>query len=167
MGVAFGACAPESLHGVGRASDLPALTALTARGVTAATEPAPSPLPPDFLATFARIGADSFVSWGHAGGQYAAAVYVSASAKDGTLRRSELPAGAQLVMTTVDRATKKAGPTFFMEKLKENAASRGARWRYGVVTIEPGAERRTTEDFTLCARCHAEAPRDQVFGVPD
>ena len=35
-------------------------------------------------------------------------------------------------------------------------------WRFGIVE-SPGAK---PEDVALCARCHAEAPHDDIFALP-
>jgi hypothetical protein len=99
------------------------------------------------------VGPDSFVSWGHAGGRYAATVYVTKTARDGVVAATEVAPGTEVVMTTVDRATHAPGPTLFM--LKEPSST----WRFG--TLE------TPEGPALCARCHAEAPRDHLFALPE
>jgi hypothetical protein len=107
----------------------------------------------DWKARLARIGPDSFVAQGHAGGRYTAAVYASPEAKE--LAAANAPVGAEVVMATEDRSTRKTGPTFFMKKTETG-------WRFGVVE-RPEA---TAEQALLCARCHSEAPDGVLFPLP-
>ena len=143
-------CAPPPLQGVGRPTDVPRLAGPENH---AQVEPTAAPIAPDFATRLARVGPDSFVSWGHAGGRYAATVYVTKTARDGVVAATEVAPGTEVVMTTVDRATHAPGPTLFM--LKEPSST----WRFG--TLE------TPEGPALCARCHAEAPRDHLFALPE
>ncbi len=141
------------LRGVGRSSDEPRPAASAV--VDPSSGSAESPVPADFATRFARLGPDSFASAGHAGGRYSATLYVSPDAQASILAaRGDLAAGTQLVLTSVDRATRKPGPTFFMTK-------DASGWRFGVADGAKG------EDSTLCARCHAEAPHDSVFALPE
>ena len=157
----------EPLRGVGRATE-----GVTTGNVTVQSAhevEVPSPVPADFATRFARMGPESFVSWGHAAGRYTGTVYVTPEAKDSIARaRDDLAAGTDLVMVSVDHTTHKPGPTFFMRKdarpgIDGGAGSGNGTWRYGVVEITHAA----TEDIALCARCHAEAPHDHVYALPE
>jgi hypothetical protein len=134
---------------------VPALNASTALVSNAA----PSPIPVDFATRLARVGPDSFVSWGHAGGRYAATVYVTPAAKESIFRAGvAAEPGTELVMAAIDKTTHKPGPTLYMQK---NATGTG--WRYA--TLETNDPK--SEGLALCARCHAEAPGDHVFALPE
>jgi hypothetical protein len=152
--LAVASCAAPPLTGVGRATDL---ATTTAPKPTAEVLVVPSPIAPDFASHMARLGPDSFVATGHAGGLYAGTVYISPDARDVAVAARSVPVGTQLVMTTVERTTHRPGPTFFMEKKGEPVV-----WRFGIVE-SPGAK---PEDVALCARCHAEAPHDDIFALP-
>lgn len=56
-----------------------------------------------------------------------------------------------------DVDTSRPGPIYVMEK-------RAGAWAFQVL----GADGRPAEHgpLTLCARCHAEAPADMLFGLP-
>jgi hypothetical protein len=69
-----------------------------------------------------------------------------------------MPAGTELVLATVDRGTRKPGPSFFMVKGADGGAP---AWRFGVVEVT------RREDTSLCARCHGEAAHDGVFALPE
>ena len=149
-------CGAPPLQGVGRPTDIPRLAGPDPNA--AETGQTASPISADFATRLARVGPDSFVSSGHAGGRYAATVYVTPAAKDTALRADGVvAAGTEIVMTNVDRVTHAAGPTFFMQKEPSGA------WRF--------ATQETTnvksDGLALCARCHAEAPGDHVFGLPE
>lgn len=148
------ACGPPPLLGVGRATEAAS---------PPATKPGPdagalvSPIAPDYTARLAKLQPDSFVAAGHAGGRYAATVYVSSEAKDLVSGSKPFPVGTEIVMATqLPSSTHAAGPTFFM--LKEPGT-----WRFGVVE-SPNAR---PDETVLCTRCHAEAPHDEVFALPE
>jgi hypothetical protein len=149
-------CGAPPLQGVGRPTDIPRLAGPDPNA--AETGQTASPVSADFATRLARVGPDSFVSSGHAGGRYAATVYVTPAAKDVVLRVGTVVApGTEIVMTNVDRASHTPGPTLFMQKEPSGA------WRFGT--------RETTdakhEGLALCARCHAEATGDHIFGLPE
>ncbi len=126
-------------------------------------EDSPPPIPSDFATRYTRFGPDSFVSWGHAGGHYAGTIYVSAAGKAWALKPDGVaPPGAAAVMTTVDRAARKPGPTYYMAKAAADAGGRGG-WQFGAL----GASAAGSDDPRLCARCHAEAQHDSFFLPPD
>ena len=76
---------------------------------------------------------------------------------------ADFPAGTQIVMTSVDRKTRSQGPTYFMQKAGLSHDAAADAWRFGIV--EAPATR--GDDLALCARCHAEAPHDHVFRLPE
>jgi hypothetical protein len=116
-----------------------------------------APLVNDFATRLARVGPDSFISWGHAGGRYAATVYVTRAAKDTIWKRDGAPPGTELAMTTIIPASHKPGPTFVMQKDAAGA------WRYETLETTDAKN----DGLALCARCHADAPGDHVFGLPE
>lgn len=52
--------------------------------------------------------------------------------------------------------------TYFV--MVKRASPTGSEWEYAVVSNTGMIERRGA--LTLCARCHAEAPHDHLFGRP-
>jgi cytochrome c553 len=61
-------------------------------------------------------------------------------------------------MAAIDKTTHKPGPTLYMQK-----DTTGAGWRYSTLeTSDP-----KSDGLALCARCHAEAPGDHVFALPE
>ncbi len=142
---------------MGRATEL----ATTTSSASPEGPAPPSPIPADFASRLAHVGPDAFLASGHAGGRFIAVVYVTPDAKDAFVTSKDLATGTQIVMATVDRTTHKAGPTFFMEKGAPGDAG-AAAWRFGIVESPAAKE----PQVALCARCHAEAPRDFVFALP-
>jgi hypothetical protein len=128
-----------------------------ARAASSAEAPhAVSPLAPGYAARLSRIGRESFVVSDHAGGRYAGTVYASAEAVAPAREGRDLPVGAEIVMSTTVRASHRDGPTFFMQK-------QATGWSFGVME-SPDAR---PEERMLCARCHAEAPHDSFFALPE
>ena len=148
------ACAAPPLKGVGRPIEIPRMgTPIVARG-----EAVVPVVADDFATRLARVGPDSFVSQGHAGGRYAASVYVTPASKDSAFRPGVVvDPGTEVVMTLTDATSHRQGPTLFMKKDPTSG------WHY--------ATRETTdaksEGLALCARCHAEAPGDHLFALPE
>jgi hypothetical protein len=70
---------------------------------------------------------------------------------------AELPAGA----TALERHPS-AGVVFAMVKRPRGFDREGGDWEYLVVTTAGRVEQRGK--LVLCARCHAEAPHDHLFG---
>ncbi len=155
-------CHATPLQGVGRSTDTPAAPASRAATLDAAAPT--SPIPADFADHLARVGPDSFVSRGHAGGRYAVTVDVTPEAKDAVHGAgADFAAGTEIVMTSLDRKTRGQGPTYFMQKAPLPPDAAGGSWRFGIVE-DPAAP---AEDLALCARCHEEAPNDHVFRLPE
>ena len=147
------ACAAPPLQGIGRPIDVAKLG-------TPIVSPADAVAPAiaDFATRLARVGPDSFVSQGHAGGRYAASVYVTPTSKDSVFRPGVVvEPGTELVMALVDTTTHRPGPTLSMQKDPSGA------WRYATGETADAKN----EGLALCARCHAEAPGDHVFALPE
>jgi len=169
-GPALAGCHAPPLNGIGKATEGATTTAIRIPAPDGAAPPCP--IPADFTTKLARVGPDSFVSWGHAGGRYAGTVYVTPESKPAlavTGDGVDFPVGTQVVLVAVDRTTHKPGPTLYMQKNAPRAAgaapSKGAavEWEYGVLE----ATSTNVEGAALCARCHAEAAHDGVFGLGD
>jgi hypothetical protein len=166
---ALAACAPRAKMGPVGVSTGGALESDSPARVTQAP---PSPLPPNYRATFTRVDAQRFVALGHAGGRFDADVYVTPTAKEaafgllgkiepGTiLVMDESPHGKSASVPAASSATP-LGPTLMMEKRAAGFDPAHGDWRYVVVdgvSVEDGA-------LPLCASCHDEAPHDHVFAV--
>ena len=103
---------------------------------------------------------DWFISRGHFGETLLALVRVSPKALDQyqqLTRGAELEAGCTLVMLHKSRATGKPGPIYVMQR-GESA------WDYMVLEQEGGIVERGP--IPRCARCHADAVADFLFGPP-
>lgn len=99
-------------------------------------------------------------SGGHAGEPYALQVRVSEAAQQAYLslsQGSELPAGSIVVQTHRDTSGHN-GPTFVMLKDQPPPES----WSYVVLDAEGHLLRQGA--LPDCARCHAEAVADRLFG---
>jgi hypothetical protein len=138
--------------------------ALESHAGRSAAAGAPSPLPVDFRATLTKLNGARFHSGGHAGGRFDADVYVTPSAKGALFDPHALvPSGTVLVMEEFVHGKNDGGPMLMMEKEAAGFAPAGGDWRYvvvdGTVVSDSGLD--------LCASCHAEAPHDHVFAMPE
>lgn len=111
------------------------------------------------MRSWAPLG-EPFPSRDHALGRYVASLYVSPEAREAyrTLTSSTvLPRGAILAERLDEPGSGRPVAFYAMQKAEDG------RWRYLVVgpsgELQPGS----TE---LCQRCHAEAPGDELYGVP-
>jgi hypothetical protein len=99
----------------------------------------------------------------HLGGEHDAEVLANDVATAyptlGPLRA--LPAGSALVEALY--APNQADVAAYFAMVKQASAA-GSSWEYLVVSSSGMVEQRGA--LTLCARCHAEAPHDHVFGRP-
>jgi len=128
----------------------------------------PSPLPPNYRATYAKVGTRRLAAQGHAGGRFDAEVYVTPSARDAAFGLlGKIEPGTILVMDQSLRGRElgsgTGGPTLMMEKRAPGFDASHGDWRYVVVDgakIDDGP-------LPLCARCHDEAPHDHVFGLDE
>jgi hypothetical protein len=132
------------------------------------THAPPSPLPPEYRATFSKVGSRHLAAQGHAGGRFDAEVYVTPSAKEAAFSPlGKIEPGTVLVMDQSRRGKEMnsgvEGPTLMMEKRAPGFDPAHGDWRYVVVdgpSIEDGP-------LPLCARCRDEAPHDHVFAIED
>lgn len=149
------ATAPHELVGTSRSSGASHVT--TEAGVDAPTHArAPSALPADYRTAWPKKTAARFVS-SHAMGRYDADLFASEPGAPAV--------GARLVEEHFERGTSKPGPIYMMEKREPGYDATQGDWRY--VVVGPDGNLVTDGKAPLCAGCHAEAPRDQVFGVGD
>lgn len=74
----------------------------------------------------------------------------------------QLPAGSVLVEALY--APNQADVATYFVMVKQPSTAANSAWDYAVVSNAGMVERRGA--LTLCARCHAEAPHDQIFGRP-
>lgn len=133
----------------------------------ATRSPAPTAPPKVFWSQFAETQAwptstaDWFPSKGHYGGTSEGLVRVSPAAlaayRELTLG-AKLEPGTTLVMLHRTRATGKPGPVHVMRRDE-------AGWEYWLLAPDGAIE--SQGQLPLCARCHAEATADGVFGPPD
>lgn len=131
-----------------------------------ATAPVRSAPPKAFWNQFAESQgwptstADWFPSKGHYGGTSEGLVRVSPAAlpayRELTLG-AKLEAGATLVMLHRSRSTGKPGPVHVMQRGHQG-------WQYWLLAPDGAIEGHG--ELPLCARCHADAPADGVFGPP-
>jgi hypothetical protein len=97
-----------------------------------------------------------FVARGHADGRYTALVRVSPGARGAYAswtRGARMPRATVIAM--FHEVGNRPGPVYVMSKLPS------ASWRFLVLDREGRVSNTPT---VLCARCHAEAPSDDVFG---
>lgn len=99
----------------------------------------------------------------HLAGDHDAEVFTNeaAAAYPGLGPLRQLPAGSVLVEALYGPNQAEVATYFVMVKQPSTANS---AWDYAVVSNEGMVERRGA--LALCARCHAEAPHDQIFGRP-
>jgi hypothetical protein len=128
--------------------------------------PSPRKAPPTPARHFAELSSwesmtsSPFASRGHAAGNWELDVRVSPAGRDAyrSLRPGvTMPDGSVVVALHRELDTSRAGPIYLMEK-------QSGRWSFQVL----GPDGRPTEHgpLTLCARCHAEAAQDMLFGLP-
>lgn len=101
-----------------------------------------------------------FVSRGHYGGTSEALVRVSPAAIERYRQHTpgaKLEPGTVLVMLHRSRTTGKRGPVHVMQRESSD-------WTY--LLLEPDGRIVRRGALPLCARCHAEAVSDSVFGPP-
>ncbi len=78
--------------------------------------------------------------------------------------RSDLPVGSMIVETHRSRGRDDIVAHLVMTKRSPGFDPRGGDWEYAVVTATGEIEDRGP--LPTCARCHAEAPHDRLFGPP-
>jgi len=103
----------------------------------------------------------AFPSRGHGVGQYLIDVRVEPrylGAYRNLSRGQTLPVGTTLAAFHRDRDTGAAASIYVMQKRSD------AEWEFSVADDE--GRLRPQQSVELCSRCHAEAPADDLFGVP-
>jgi hypothetical protein len=118
------------------------------------------------LASFRPTG-QPFLSRGHFAGQWKAQVSTNAAAAaiyTGLVQASRFSVGSVLVTKHNKKDSGAAGPIFVMVKREPGFFQAGGDWEYIVTDSDGWIEDRGP--LTLCARCHAEAVADWVFGLP-
>jgi len=107
-----------------------------------------------------------FVSHGHFAGRWTAEIAVNEPAMQvytNLAPSSRFGVGAVLVKKHASTSSTK-GPTFAMLKRDAGFFPQGGDWEYIVLDAEGRLEDRGK--LQLCARCHADANADSVFGLP-
>jgi hypothetical protein len=108
-----------------------------------------------------------FISRGHFAGRWQAEVLANESAA-GTYaklsRSSHFSPGAVLVKKHSEKDSRAPGPIFVMAKHEPGFFAPGGDWEYLVADSDGWIEDRGP--LPACARCHAEAVTDWVFGLP-
>lgn len=131
-------------------------------GSASAAEPQAGPTHLPRFAEIQSFAAMSKLRTSHPLGDRAATVRVDASAAGyGKPGRAPMPIGAMVVE---ELATEPDGPPllyYVMEKQPAGFYAEGGDWSYSVVSSD--GMFRASGKLTLCARCHAEAPRDFLF----
>ena len=109
----------------------------------------------------------AFVSRGHFGGRWTAEIAVNESAMQlftNLAPSSRFGVGSVLVKKHASTSSSTPGPTFAMAKRDPGFFPEGGDWEYIVLDAEGRLEDRGK--LAACARCHAEANADRVFGLP-
>ncbi|MCA9597960.1 MAG: hypothetical protein KC776_31830 [Myxococcales bacterium] len=156
VGVALAGCASSTTHGYPGAS-------VVAEGAPTRRAAKPRPVVRwsalDDAESWPSVNDEPFTSRGHAGGRWTLSVRVSPNAREAyaALRPGAvMPEGAVIAAFHQDATRGKPGPIYVMEK-------KGGDWRFSRVR----ADGRVQEgSVALCARCHAEAVADHLFGLP-
>jgi hypothetical protein len=108
-----------------------------------------------------------FLSRGHFVGEWKAQVSTSSEAAPiyaGLVKASRFPVGSVLVIKHSRKDSGSPGPIFVMVKRETGFFQAGGDWEYIVTDSDGWIEDRGP--LTVCARCHAEAVADWVFGLP-
>ena len=114
-----------------------------------------------------RAVGEPFVSRGHFAGRWTAQIAVNEIASPVYTQlapSSRFAVGSVLVKKHALAAASAPGPTFAMTKREPGFYPEGGDWEYLVLDAEGRLEDRGK--LALCARCHAEANADWVFGPP-
>ena len=109
----------------------------------------------------------AFVSRGHFAGRWTAEIAVNEAAMatyTNLAPSSRFGVGSLLVKKHTSTSASTPGPIFAMTKRDAGFYPEGGDWEYVVLDAEGHLEDRGK--LALCARCHAEANADRVFGLP-
>ena len=91
------------------------------------------------------------------GGTYERTVFVNAAAKGYSAADEKFPVGALIAQLHHPIDEDSVTAIFVMDRTEDG-------WNFVVLDAEKRVVTRATLD--MCARCHAEAPRDGLFGPP-
>jgi hypothetical protein len=141
--------------GIGCASPPSAKPALAHSGAT--EQPSQAPIWPKLEQSMRWPQVEHATTGGHSGQLYTAGVRVNPSSiasYQNLVAGTVLPAGTTLVQSHQD-ARGKAGPIYVMEKTETG-------WSFSELDATGHIQR--TGPLVDCARCHAEAVADSVFG---
>lgn len=118
------------------------------------------------LQTVHPIG-KAFVSRGHFAGRWNAQISVNDAARStyaSLVASSRFTEGSVLVKRHAAVATSAPGPVFAMAKRAPGFFTEGGDWEY--IALDAEGRLQDRGKLALCARCHAEANADSVFGLP-
>jgi hypothetical protein len=147
----------------------PGVSTVNRVGGASASKPvdAGSPADPGIDLQAVRPIGKAFVSRGHFAGRWNAQVSVNDAARPsyanvvGSTRFAE---GSLLVKRHVAATTSAPGPTFAMAKRAPGFFTEGGDWEY--IALDADGRLQERGKLASCARCHAEANADNVFGLP-
>jgi len=166
LGIATTACTPTVESQSSSATNPSAWSTNESDGAAQASPKATTDKPTrwehmDALGTFRKNGARARSQ--HLQGEHDAEVLTNeaAAAYPALGPSRQLPIGSVLVEALY--APNQADVAMYFVMVKQPSAANSA-WDYAVVSNTGMLERRGA--LTLCARCHAEAPHDHVFGRP-
>ena len=109
----------------------------------------------------------AFVSRGHFDGRWTVQVAVNEAALatyTNLAASSRFGVGSVLVKKHASTASASPGPIFVMTKRDPSFYPEGGDWEY--LVLDAGGHLEDGGKLALCARCHAEANADWVFGLP-
>jgi hypothetical protein len=141
------------------------VVAACTRTQPATTAVAPPPVAEPRWERFAEaqswpLAAEPFVARGHAAGEYVVSLRVAPPNRDSyraLIAGARWPVGMTVAAFNQRRGGGEAGSVYAMTKLATG------EWDYVVARPDGVIEARGA--LPLCARCHAEAPADSLFGA--
>jgi hypothetical protein len=158
-------CAKDALNDVGTSRPRSPGTALAATKAPDAMAPA-AVLPADYRKVFARITPEPVPTRGHVFGRFMVTAYANELGKAALGGKVPADEGAIVIVEHEESSGGEIfrGPTMLMQKLKKDAAPTTGDWKFVVVTHDGKLAHEGA--LTSCARCHADAPSDYLFGFP-
>ncbi len=116
---------------------------------------------------YAAVTRVPYRSHGHFEGRWTAEVLADPKAAERYTSLDEgtaFPEGSVLLQKLRESANGGPGPWFAMQKQARGYYPEGGDWSYAVVDTRGNVEQEGR--LVTCARCHAEAPVDWVYGLP-
>lgn len=126
-----------------------------------------APVDPGFDLATVKPAGKPFLSRGHFAGRWTAEVAANALAAPlyaELAPSTKFTVGSVLVKKHALASSSAPGPTFALVKREAGFFPEGGDWEYVALDAEGRVEDRGR--LALCARCHAEASADWVFGLP-